>query len=745
MAVIGWKKGMKIQKAREFCSCCFLQNSSGMNCIQSWWGLLQEIMQEVLPAEVLQNSWVWVQICTQANLKSKSPYWSVDAMIPKERMGKNHTGIVEKRSKFFDEAAIGYWEWHVKTGKVVCNRHWADIIGYSLEEVSSLTIEGLKGIVHPDDAGMFEIQLAQVCSREADNLNVKYRLKKKSGGWAWVHDRGSATSWVPDGKPLSILLLALDISESMQLEEHLRKSEEQFRLVSENTSDGIIIFSAEGRIIFLTDAYIHQLGYDRMDELSRDPDSIYLLIHPDDRERVYAEIYGAIGKKMDNVTYTYRCRHHEGHYIWREDHAALRYDNAGDYRGAYVVCRDITDRKQAQDALVTAQRNAEAATIAKSRFLANMSHEIRTPINGLFGMLQLLELTQLSEEQEEFIRDAKVSTSALLSIVNDILDYSKIEADRMTLRKAAFAPAGLILEVMKMFSHSAEERGLSINAVVSADVPETLIGDSFRLRQILVNIIGNAIKFTNEGGVEVTVENACETNGGKAKLKFKVRDTGKGIPLEKTADVFERFTQVEDLYVRESGGVGLGLAISKSLVEMMEGEIWADSVVGKGSSFYFTCVFETMRYTDGHIHPMMESRENRLEIEKPLSVLWVSDNSADYGLAELLYADPYKWVVTHAQNGEEAVEFFDDSAYDIIFLNYLLPVVDGYTVTRIMRHLEESKRRHTPIIAMITTASMQSEREKCLKAGMDDCIATPLCSADFFRVVEKWTGKAFGP
>ena len=405
-------------------------------------------------------------------------------------------------------------------------------------------------------------------------------------------------------------------------------------------------------------------------------------------------------------------------------------DPAGRVTGVLVTYVDITGQREAEAELVAARERAEEATRAKSLFLASMSHEIRTPMNGVLGMTSLLLDTDLTPEQADFARTIHGSAEALLTILNDILDFSKVEAGRLQLERRSFDLPRLVRDVHELFAAKAEAQGLRFELAVSSEVPGWVVGDPGRVRQVLTNLVHNALKFTAQGGVAIDV---AEDGGasGNPRVRFTVSDTGIGIPGNRLEQLFQPFVQADASTTRRFGGTGLGLAISKRLVDLMEGSLSAESTVGVGSAFTFALSFEAAPPPSVAV----PSTRGGPVGGRAARVLLAEDNAVNRKVAVRML-ERLGCRVDCAVNGTEAVAMSAASAYDLILMDWQMPEVDGVEATRRIRARGGSGR--VPIVAM-TANAMQGDREACLAAGMDDYLPKPVQLADVQRVVAEWS------
>jgi PAS domain S-box-containing protein len=504
----------------------------------------------------------------------------------------------------------------------------------------------------------------------------------------------------------------------------LRASELSYRLLADNVTDVISLSSAEGKRLYVSPSIERVLGISP-EKLLRTPNNTYL--HPDDRARVMA-VVDSVSLETGEKTVEYRGFRNDGSVMWAEATFSRLNDGSG---RLLSLSRDITHRKQLEKELVEALARSEAAAAAKADFLANMTHELRTPLNAILGFSGVLKQSRsLCDQDARHVGLIHDASATLLGVVGDVLDYSKLEAGAFELDPQPFEPAASALSVAAMVEDQAHAKGLTLTTAIDDEIP-AVIGDAPRLRQVLLNFLSNAIKFTRDGGVELVV--AHRTDDERCHLRMEVRDSGIGIPEDQADAVFMRFTQADASVSRQFGGTGLGLAISKQIIETMGGQLGVTSVVGEGSTFWIEVNLPLAR--DFHAEPERETA--REDFGRRMHVLVVDDNAVNRELISALLA-PFDVEIDTAADGAEAIEAFRRTRYDVILMDVQMPVMDGLTATRRIRATGTARSRFTPIIAM--TANVLPEQiARCREAGMDDHLGKPINPGRLLETLARWT------
>lgn len=517
-----------------------------------------------------------------------------------------------------------------------------------------------------------------------------------------------------------VMVVIDDITERMRAEEGLKR----YQLLSEYARDIMLFVGLDGRIIEANNAALEAYGYEREELLSM---KVHQLRTPKNGCLVDSHMKQANynGILFETVHY-------------RKDGSSfpVEISSQGAKIGKEIVLlsiiRDVTERRRVEEELYRAKEAAEIANRAKSQFLANMSHEIRTPMNGIIGMTNLTLATNLTNEQRDNLLLVKSCANSLLKLINNILDISKIEAGKMIVESVAFNFRNLIDQIIKAHTVPAEEKGLELICNIQQDIPEVLLGDPGKLQQVLNNLIGNAVKFTDIGKVVVSiVKSAIE--GQQIKLKFSVEDTGIGISKDEISGLFRSFSQVDSSITRRYGGSGLGLAISKQLVEIMGGNIWVESEKGKVTTFHFTTVFSITDQLKLKKQPVYQYSISKTK--KPLAILVAEDEEINKIMVNRLLSQKGHQVEV-VSNGEEALAILAKKEFDLVLMDVQMPEMDGIEATRRIREKEKSTNRHLPIIAL-TAYALQGDREKFLAVGMDGYLAKPVDSEDLFATIEQ--------
>jgi PAS domain S-box-containing protein len=503
----------------------------------------------------------------------------------------------------------------------------------------------------------------------------------------------------------------------------LREREVRFQAVGNSMHVGLVVQSADGRIRWSNPAARRLLGLTEEQLTGRSSYDPHWGIVARDGAPMPLDAYPitqafATGRPVEDVVMGVD-RPSVGDRVWLQVDADPQRDAQG--KVTEVVCSfvDITARTEAKNALIAARDQAEAAVRAKSEFLATVSHEIRTPMNGIIGMTNLLLDTRLTKEQQSSLLLVSRSAQQLMSIINDILDFSKVEAGKLTIEPVPFDLDAMVTDVADLLSPRASEKGLDLTVTVDPDAPRYLIGDVGRIRQILLNLAGNALKFTERGYINIHVSG--HEHGDGCLLRLAVRDSGIGIDAAAIARLFRPFTQADASTTRRFGGTGLGLSISKHLVELMGGSIAVESVVGDGSTFTVEIVLAEDH--EAHRRKTIEQTPSSEPVAVPRRILLAEDNPVNQVVAVKML-EKIGCRVDVVQDGSEAVEMATRFTYDLILMDVQMPRMDGLEATRRIRQLP-TPVRGIRIVAM-TANAMAGDRERCLSAGMDDFLSKPI-------------------
>jgi two-component system sensor histidine kinase/response regulator len=551
------------------------------------------------------------------------------------------------------------------------------------------------------------------------------------------------------------------IAEIIEKLQKLEKNEEILKMASESARLGFWDYDSFNNIVTIDEMWAAIGGY-TIEELA--PITIETwkgLVHPDDLKKSDEMWEKHFSGEIEYYECPVRMKHKDGSWVWVLDRGKVveRDENNAPIRTVGIHI-DITERKKVQDEIQEAQIAAESANLAKSRFVANISHELRTPINGFMGFLDLLGDTKLDDEQIMLLGEAKAASENLLHLINQVLDFSKIEAGKLIIENINFKIREVVKECANLFMAKAIQKNIKIVTIVKANVPDNVMGDPSRIKQVLNNLINNALKFTEGGKITIVAETIKQT-GKKVYIRFDVKDTGIGIDKENIKKLFNPFIQADSSTTRQYGGTGLGLSISKQIVNIMGGKINIKSKVGAGSDFYFTiklnlesfskpaCNDEIMNYTLDTLKLQKEdkfkeklSSNYNLDVEcketlKP-SILLVEDNEMNRKII-LMSLKNNGLLCDTAVNGYEAVKAVKDKKYDIIFMDCQMPVMDGYESTREIRQID--KIGNNIVIIAMTANALEGDKEECLKAGMDDYISKPIDFELMFNMIKSYSTK----
>ncbi len=595
----------------------------------------------------------------------------------------------ERLELSIEGANVGLWEWYVQTGKTIFNEKWANIVGYTLEELQPIDINTWLNLCHSDDLEISDKLLKAHFKGKTEYYECEARMKHKNGDWVWVLDRGRVMEKDEDGKPVRMSGTRMDITERKKQEEELRL----FESIIKNTKDAVLIsevnldYPLDSKIVFANEAVCKMTGYASDELFGKSPEMLQgPLTNQETLKAIETSSKNWKPFEVEMINYK-----KSGEPFWISLSVTPLADKDGTYTHWIAIQRDITEQKEQDQKLIEAKEKAEAANVAKSEFLANMSHEIRTPLNSVIGFSELLMQTSLDNTQVEYMQSVNYSAHVLLDLINDILDFSKIEAGKLELNVESTDLHELLYQVIEMVKFKINTSDIELLLDIGQEVPQLIKVDAVRLRQILVNLLSNASKFTEKGEIELSVNlDKKQHKASKVGLTFSVRDTGIGISEAKQKSIFDAFSQEDASTTRKYGGTGLGLSISNKLLSMMGSSLQLESEQGQGSCFYFNVCLESE-----------EQEETTPKIKGISKVLIVDDNKRSLEIMQRLLENIGIEVIG-TSNGIEALNALkkDWQNIDAVLIDCEMPFMDGKAVAKQIRELLDLDANKTPIILM---------------------------------------------
>ncbi|MBG9376713.1 PAS domain S-box protein [Panacibacter sp. DH6] len=529
------------------------------------------------------------------------------------------------------------------------------------------------------------------------------------------------------GKEPYVIGFSQDITERKKIEEAIRNGEEKYRSIIENMNLGMVELDADSTILFANENLCRMSGYDMPELIGKKLYNVF----SEGESRLFIKQKMYLKKEGVSEVYEFVTRNKAGEPRWWLVSGSPLHLHTGEFKGSLLICLDITNQKILEQELRKAKQLAEQSSKAKDLFLANMSHEIRTPMNAILGMAKQLERTVMDGQQQFYLNAINNAASNLLVIINDILDFSKIEAGKMTLESTAFELEAVVGKALQVIVHKAEEKGLALYSKIDTTIAPVLIGDPYRINQILINLLGNSVKFTEKGSISIYCSVSAERESSQL-INIEVVDSGIGMSDDFQHSLFNKFEQEDDNNGKRYSGTGLGMSIVKELIELMHGNITVQSKKNIG-----TIVSVNIPFNKGIKEDLAQTEAKKISSNtlRNKRILLVEDNEMNRVLATIILKQ-YSAIIDEAINGEEAIAALKTNEYDLVLMDMRMPVMDGIEATQVIRQ-EISKT--IPIIAL-TANAITGEKQKCLESGMNDFLVKPFEEEELVQMLAKWLG-----